>query len=139
MNLNLILIIHIYLHSKRQNDKPKKPKTEIPEQTDLSNEDSIFQLLTKRQEEISTIEEKKIQVNTTSSFVTHGATSSITADNFNKLIAPDDEEPDIVETQNPTKYVPIDWGLKTKLRILTLTKISGNGLKSCQEASGITR
>lgn len=62
-----------------------------------------------------------------------------TADNYTKLIVPEQEREPEVDNQKPTKYVPIDWGLKTKLRILTLTKITGNGLKSCQEASGITR
>lgn len=40
--------------------------------------------------------------------------------------------------QKPTKYVPVDWSLKTKLRILSPQAIQGNGLK-ISGASGVTR
>lgn len=40
--------------------------------------------------------------------------------------------------QVPTKYVPVDWSLKTKLRILSPTAVQGNGLK-ISGASGVTR
>lgn len=46
----------------------------------------------------------------------------------------DDDEP----AQVVSNHVPIDWGLKTKLRILTNTVIPGARLKSNEEASGIT-
>lgn len=42
------------------------------------------------------------------------------------------------DRQVPTKYVPVDWSLKTKLRILCPTAIQGNGLK-ISSASGVTR
>lgn len=42
------------------------------------------------------------------------------------------------DRQEPTKYVPVDWSLKTKLRILCPTAIQGNGLK-ISSASGVTR
>lgn len=41
------------------------------------------------------------------------------------------------DRQEPTKYVPVDWSLKTKLRILCPTAIQGNGLK-ISSASGVT-
>lgn len=60
---------------------------------------------------------------------------------FTNFIVPDstalDDETE--EEQKPTAHVPFDWGLKTKLRLLTLSRITGSGLKTCQEASGITR
>lgn len=41
--------------------------------------------------------------------------------------------------QKPTNYLPIDWSLKTRIRILSKTPLPGNCLKTNQEASGITR
>lgn len=52
--------------------------------------------------------------------------------------AEDHDDDDDDGQQTPTAHIPIDWGLKTKLRLLTLSRLTGNGLKSCQEASGIT-
>lgn len=49
-----------------------------------------------------------------------------------------DDEDDYVEEQKPTKYVPVDWSLNTRMRLLTLTRITGIGLTTFQEASGIT-
>lgn len=40
--------------------------------------------------------------------------------------------------EKPTNHVPIDWSLKTKLRLLSKTPIVGSRLKSSEEASGIT-
>lgn len=42
------------------------------------------------------------------------------------------------EEQKPTAHVPIDWSVNTRIRILSSTPISANGLKTNQEASGIT-
>lgn len=43
-----------------------------------------------------------------------------------------------VDEQTVTSHVPVDWGLKTKLRILSNTAIPGARLISTEEASGIT-
>lgn len=40
--------------------------------------------------------------------------------------------------EKPTNHVPIDWSLKTKMRLLSKTPIVGSRLKSSEEASGIT-
>ncbi len=58
-------------------------------------------------------------------------TTSFTFSNVNEI----EEETD---KQVPTKYVPVDWSLKTKLRILSPTAVQGNGLK-ISGASGVTR
>lgn len=42
------------------------------------------------------------------------------------------------EETAPTAYVPVDWSLKLKLRILSNVQIPGGRLKSSEEASGIT-
>lgn len=70
-----------------------------------------------------------------------GGANDSTPQSFVQFIIPDssglDDGND--EEQKPTAHVPFDWGLKTKLRLLTLSRVAGNGLKTCQEASGITR
>lgn len=47
---------------------------------------------------------------------------------------------DAAETQEekPTSHVPIDWSLKTKIRLLSKSPIPGSRLKCNEEASGIT-
>jgi len=52
----------------------------------------------------------------------------------------DDEEDnaDQVEPPKPTMLLPIDWSIKSRVRILSKTQIVGNNLKSSQEASGLT-
>lgn len=49
-----------------------------------------------------------------------------------------DAEPVQTDEENPTSHVPIDWGLKTKLRLLSKSPIPGGRLKCNEEASGIT-
>lgn len=52
----------------------------------------------------------------------------------------DDFSTDVVETEEekPTSHVPIDWSLKTKIRLLNKNPIPGSRLKCNEEASGIT-
>lgn len=53
----------------------------------------------------------------------------------------DDFATDIVESEEeekPTSHVPMDWSLKTKLRLLSRSPIPGSRLKCNEEASGIT-
>lgn len=50
----------------------------------------------------------------------------------------DDYEPEESEEGKPTSHVPIDWSLKTKIRLLSTKPIPGSRLKSNEEASGIT-
>lgn len=61
--------------------------------------------------------------------------------NFTNLLSQDDEfASNSVETEEekPTSHVPIDWSLKTKLRLLSKNPIPGGRLKCNEEASGIT-
>lgn len=43
-----------------------------------------------------------------------------------------------VERRTPTPYLPMDWSIKSRLRLLCRTQIPGNNLKTNQEASGLT-
>lgn len=61
------------------------------------------------------------------------------AKNFANLIQNvDAEEQQIEDQQKSSKYLPIDWSLKTRLRILCSSSLPGIALKTSQEASGLT-
>lgn len=49
-----------------------------------------------------------------------------------------DQSVAVVEKQIIHPHLPIDWSLKTKLRILSKVQVFGNQLKMNQEASGLT-
>lgn len=112
-----------------------------PDHADLSNEDSIFQLLSKRQESAAGPPENSHNPSTSTKLVMPTFSNSENPETpqqtFTNFIA-DQIEEDYVEEQKPTRYVPVDWSLNTRMRVLTLTRITGIGLKTCQEASGIT-
>lgn len=50
----------------------------------------------------------------------------------------DDDDQVEVEPPKPVKVLPIDWSIKSRIRILSKTQVVGNSLKSSQEASGLT-
>lgn len=152
--MNNILYIHTFFSpitcSKRQHDA-KKSKHNAP---DLINGDSIFQLLSTATSTATPLSQSSSSTSSsashTKSITTTAATSmpSFTcgttrtqSQSFTQFIVPDSSALDTADEaeQKPTAHVPFDWGLKTKLRLLTLSRITGNGLKTCQEASGITR
>lgn len=61
--------------------------------------------------------------------------------NFTNLLSQDDDSElntIEIEEEKPTSHVPIDWSLKTKLRLLSKNPIPGSRLKCNEEASGIT-
>lgn len=105
--------------------------------TDINSEDSIFNLLAASSNNTSPDEvidkpnssnKKPLASKDLQSFTNLILQNNdITSDN-------DDAE----ELQKPTSHVPVDWGLKTKLRILSTVNIPGSRLKSNEEASGIT-
>lgn len=132
-----------YIFSQRQNDgATKKGKYEPPDHADLSNEDSIFQLLSKRQEASAGPAEDPNP--STSSTLIMPIFSNIDKpetpqQTFTSFIADQTQyDEEYAEEQKPTKYVPVDWSLNTRMRVLTMTRITGIGMKTCQEASGIT-
>lgn len=58
----------------------------------------------------------------------------------NVSIEDDAEDEDLAsnEIPKPIKNLPIDWTIKSRVRILSKTQVVGNNLKSSQEASGLT-
>lgn len=132
--LNLLLNL-IVLYSKRAESKKHKSEP-TPEQTDFSSEDSIFQLLSVQQQHQPTLEQvSKLTKPTLYDGKAHSPTTFANYVPVPNVFSDDETE---VE-QKPTSHVPVDWGLKTKLRILSNTPVPGNCLKTSQEASGITR
>lgn len=50
----------------------------------------------------------------------------------------DDDQASDAELTKPMKDLPIDWSIKSRMRIVCRTQIVNNTLKSTQEASGLT-
>lgn len=120
------------IYSQTDPNAAKKPKTDVEDSNDFASEDSIFKLLTS-----SSAAKKNLTTGTASS------AKKPELHSFANLISRtddlSDDDDDLAEQTTEAKnYVPIDWGLKTKLRILTNKVIPGARLKTNEEASGIT-
>lgn len=92
------------------------------------SEDSVFNLLANANDIASTASKAPLNNKEPNSFA--------------NLINPTDEfdinSVEQVNEEKPTSHVPIDWSLKTKLRLLCKNPIPGSRLKCNEEASGIT-
>lgn len=85
-------------------------------------------------------------VDETASVKGKSALNTKETNSFTNLLNQNDNDDDVTETEDsdqeekPTNHVPIDWSLKTKLRLLSKDLIPGssNSLKCNEEASGIT-
>lgn len=120
-------------NSKRETISSKKNKVE-PETNDFASEDSIFNLL-------SAVSVPENTAKTPLGPVNQQAATKKGLHTFENLIKQEadlDESDDDEPVQVVSNHVPIDWGLKTKLRILSNTVIPGARLKTNEEASGIT-
>lgn len=107
------------------NQNIKKSRPSIPDTPECS-EDSVFNLLVNGSEITTTSAKAPLIPKELNSF-----TNLI---NQTEEIGPEIEE----KIEKPTNHVPIDWSLKTKMRLLSKTPIVGSRLKSSEEASGIT-
>lgn len=118
------------LCSKRSSIAPKKAKISPP--ITFESRESIFSLIKESEPcqlpGVTPI--PKFAVNNARNY------DDTKASSFSFTTANEIEENEI--QQVPTKYVPVDWSLKTKLRILSPTAVQGNGLK-ISGASGVTR
>lgn len=95
------------------------------------SEDSVFDLLA-NVDEIAPVKGKS-------------ALNTKETNSFSNLLNQNDDVDDGVtdigdndQEEKPTTHVPIDWSLKTKLRLLSKNPIPGSRLKCNEEASGIT-
>lgn len=91
------------------------------------SEDSVFNLLANVDELAPVCSKTPLNSKEPNSFI-------------NLINQTDDVDTDAVETEGdkPTSHMPIDWTLKTKIRILSKNPIPGSRLKCNEEASGIT-
>lgn len=120
-------------YSKRSSIGSKKPK--ITPSITYESSESIFSLI--KESELS--EPCQIAgVTPISKHSTNNARNTDDAKSTSFTLTNADEIEENENQQVPTKYVPVDWSLKTKLRILCPTAVQGNGLKT-SGASGITR
>lgn len=118
-------------HSKRSSVGSKKPKTTPP--ITYQSGTSIFSLI-KDSETVQIAGVTPISqypINNAKKEEEIRDSSFATFINANEIEETEDQ-------QIPTTYVPVDWSLKTKLRILSPTVVQGNGLKM-SGASGVTR
>lgn len=119
--------------SERFTTDKKKSRQSTPDTTEYVSEDSVFDLLANAHE-IVPIKTKSsvLNVKEANSF-TNLLNQNETGDNDSAEVSADNEQ-----EEKPTYHVPIDWSLKTKLRLLTKNPIPGSRLKCNEEASGIT-
>lgn len=120
--------------SERFTSDKKKSRQSTPDTTEYVSEDSVFDLLA-NVDEIAPVKVKT-------------ALSSKETNSFTNLLNQNDDDDDVGVTEEaegdsdqeekPTNHVPIDWSLKTKLRLLSKNPIPGSRLKCNEEASGIT-
>lgn len=116
--------------SERFTSDKKKSRQSTPDTTEYVSEDSVFDLLA-NVNEIEPIKGKS-------------ALSIKETNSFTNLLNQNDDDDGVTEAgdseqeEKPTNHVPIDWSLKTKLRLLSKNPIPGSRLKCNEEASGIT-
>lgn len=118
----------INFFSERFTSDKKKPRQSFPDTTEYVSEDSVFNLLANANEIAATTSKAPLNNKELSSFA-------------NLINQTDELDTDLVEQtdeEKPTSHVPIDWSLKTKLRLLSKNPIPGSRLKCNEEASGIT-
>lgn len=98
---------------------------------DFASEDSVFSLLAASSNQSKTATAPKKPMNTKE---THSFANLISQQHH------DDNDSDIEEEKelHATSHLPVDWSLKSKLRLLSDIPIPGGRLKSNEEASGIT-
>lgn len=102
----------------------KRPRQDLPFDTD----DSIFELLHSTESKATPNIEAPSQE----------ASSARELDQNNPIVDDDDDQTSEAEPLKPSKNFPIDWSIKSRVRILSKTLVVNNNLKSSQEASGLT-
>lgn len=100
----------------------KRPRPDLP----TASEDTIFELLHNTESKAAPNLEAPIQE------------PKDTKEQNNLVICDEDEQATEVELPKPTATFPIDWSIKSRIRILTKTLVVNNNLTSSQEASGLT-
>lgn len=130
-------ILEIICTQKRKNpfaktcDQTDKKQKLDKDSINLSSEDSFFQLLNPTSSKLITDSEPKKKIN----LGLKPFDSKSFANIFNEAYSTEYVEN---EEQKCGHNLPIDWSLKSRMRILCETALPGTNLKTNQEASGIT-
>lgn len=131
----LLLIRFLYLfsiRSERFTSDKKKSRQSTPDTTEYVSEDSVFDLLANVNEIAPVKAKTALSTKETNSF------TNLLHQNDDDDVGVTEEAADSDQEEKPTNHVPIDWSLKTKLRLLSKNPIPGGRLKCNEEASGIT-
>lgn len=111
--------------------------------TSEGNEDSLFELLAKSESSSQNIPNTK-SVSTSSSLIILNDESADSAYSQSmksfRLHREEEEEQERLEVtpEDVLPFLPMDWSVKSKLRILSTTPIVSNNLKTNQTASGLS-
>ncbi|XP_055373386.1 protein downstream neighbor of son homolog isoform X2 [Condylostylus longicornis] len=111
------------------NDHSRKIQKTISSDEILNSEDTIFQLINPT----ASFESNKDNTKGVKSSKPQPFDIKTFANLFNETV-----EPETDDNERSGERLPIDWGLKLRMRILCETDLPGSNLKSNQEASGIT-
>lgn len=131
--LLLIRFLHIFsIRSERFTSDKKKSRQSTPDTTEYVSEDSVFDLLANVNEIAPVKAKTALSTKETNSF------TNLLHQNDDDDVGVTEEAADSDQEEKPTNHVPIDWSLKTKLRLLSKNPIPGGRLKCNEEASGIT-
>lgn len=108
------------------NESCKKQKDITPTGLEISNDNTLFELLN--------IEQKKQTTDSTEK----STEKSLSFANVLSKLESTNQTPD-AHISKGSKHIPIDWTLKTKMRFMSLKPFPWNGkLKTSEEASGTT-
>lgn len=133
--------MHFFFCSRRESISSKKTKTYEPETNDFTSEDSMFNLLASA----SAPSALASGISTKAPLQSNGRKHTERTDtrSFASLInegETSEVDTDDASCSTATSHVPIDWSLKTKLRLSVYGNavIPVTNLKSYEEASGVT-
>ncbi|XP_055608142.1 protein downstream neighbor of son homolog [Uranotaenia lowii] len=112
----------------RNDDSTAKKQKQL--EADLVNDESIFELLSKSTpKEVLAID---------APVPAKPLEPRFHIDPQQQLIVSPMPEVSTEPLPKPSKYLPIDWSIKSRMRLLCKTSIPGNNLRTNQEASGLT-
>ncbi|XP_023294878.2 protein downstream neighbor of son homolog [Lucilia cuprina] len=119
-------------------DNSKKPKTEIKDE----NEDSLMGFISSpalpvREAFVKETPTRPKPAKLVLQPFDPKAFSKLLQESSNAVIA-GAEDDEVVEEQNKTKHLPMDWSLKTRVRFFCRSELPATQLKTSQLASGLT-
>ncbi|KAL5291176.1 DONSON family protein [Megaselia abdita] len=129
----------------QEEDTKKRQKT--IHVADISEDDSLFNLINAKSN--SSVKETPPQAAPNPILISKKDSISFSQENVRRLfeskskgfLEEEDEDEDahnLIQKQTYTKHLPVDWSIKSRLRMFSEIPLPNTNLKSNQEASGIT-